>query len=216
MNKKQASHLLAQSERARAAPSSRQVGCAVGSLWLDPIPAFAHGDAIAALDEGDSVGFLMFGSNTESIALVARNAAALIQRGLFEETLLQAFVASRTNNAHHSMTGLRWLFSLANRAKLRAAGDRLPSAGPFTVYRGVAGKGAARRIRGLSWTDSQETARWFANRFASVLPDPAVYQVTVEEQHVLAYLHDKGRNESEYIVALPAAARPKRVEVRHA
>ena len=49
-------------------------------------------------------------------------------------------------------------------------------------------------------------AAWFARRFD--LPDPAVYRVTVDEAHVLAYVSD--RAEEELLLVLPEDARPKR------
>jgi hypothetical protein len=87
---------------------------------------------------------------------------------------------------------------LADRAKFLAAGDELPGPGPFTVYRGVAGCGKARRIRGLSWTLSLQRAAWFANRFR--LADPAVYRLTADDAQVLAYLNTRYRNEEELLI----------------
>src|SRR5262245_16723139 len=92
------------------------------------------------------------------------------------------------------------MFQIADVKQLRAARDPLPSKGPFVIYRGVAGRGRARCIRGLSWTASLKCAAWFASRFSG-LPDPAVYRVTVNEASVLAYLNC--RNEQEFIVVLP-------------
>ncbi len=100
------------------------------------------------------------------------------------------------------------MFQSADRARLRAEGDPLPGHGPFTIYRGVAGDEPVRRVCGLSWTASLEMAREFAERFA--LPDPGVYQITVEESNVLAYVNAKG--EEEFIVLLPESAEPARVE----
>lgn len=181
------------------------------ALWLDPIPSMLREQAVADLEAGDVAGFLFAASNRDSLDLVAYNARALRKRGLYEAGLLDAFTASRTNNFHYSVGGLKLLFASADRAKLRANGDPLPSDGPFTLYRGVAGRASARRVRGLSWTSSLETAQWFAGRFASLLADPAVYQITVDAEHVLAYLHEKGRDEHEFIVLLPQGTRPKRV-----
>jgi hypothetical protein len=54
-----------------------------------------------------------------------------------------------------------------------------------------------------------EKAEWFADRFAGILPNPAVYQVTVEEQYVWAYTNE--REEQEFLVRLPSDIRPKRI-----
>jgi len=127
-------------------------------------------------------------------------------RGRYESALIYALTAPRTNLAHVPRSVLALLIENADRAALRAAGDPLPHPGPFTVYRGVAGRGGARRVRGLSWTFSLPVAAWFARRFD--LPDPAVYRVTVDEAHVLAYVSD--REEEELLLVLPEDAWPKR------
>jgi hypothetical protein len=88
-----------------------------------------------------------------------------------------------------------------------------------TVYRGVAGRGSARRVRGLSWTFSLEVAAWFAHRGSTIfrLPDPAVYQLIVPEHQVLAY--SDGRREGELLVLCDASSRPRRclspAEIEH-
>ncbi len=106
------------------------------------------------------------------------------------------------------------MLDLADRKKLRNAGDALPGNGPFTLYRGVAGVGRARHVRGLSWTASLPDAKWFATRYAlgfqspfACLENPAVYRVVVPADDVLAYLTD--REEQEFIVLLPTSKRPK-------
>jgi hypothetical protein len=103
------------------------------------------------------------------------------------------------------------MFRVADRARLRAAGDPLPEP-PFTLYRGVAGRGPARRVRGFSWTASRERGPWFADRFTSLLHDPAVYTITVGEESILAYVNE--RQEEEFIVdPLALGHRPVRVSV---
>jgi len=116
--------------------------------------------------------------NVHGVALVWRNQGVLKVQGAYEPALLSAWIDTRTN--HHYVP--RWvvddLFRSADRERLRAAGDPLPSVGPFTLYRGVSGRGRARRVRGISWTSSLEKAIWFAHRFAS-LGDPAVFRLVV-------------------------------------
>ena len=105
---------------------------------------------------------------------------------------------------------MEFLFAIADRAKLRAAGDALPSTGPFTLYRGVAGIGRARRIRGWSWTASLPIAQWFATRsFHLGAPKPAVYTITIEEPNILVYSNE--RTENEFIVRVPRTVKILRV-----
>jgi hypothetical protein len=67
--------------------------------------------------------------------------------------------------------------------------------GRLTVYRGVAGRGAARRIAGRSWTDDLDAACWFAIRFD--LQSPAVYTGELAAHDVWAFVTD--RSEREFI-----------------
>ena len=177
-------------------------------LWLDPIPPELHEHARTAIDRGDAIGFLRTASNENGLNLVVANGDVLRERGLYERALLHALTATRVNNHGMSIDLLRMLFNWADKAKLRACGDPLPGPGPFTVYRGVAGRGSARRIPGLSWTGSPTKAAWFAERL--LLPDPAVFTVTVDADAVLAY--SNARREDEYVVMLPDSVRPRRVK----
>jgi hypothetical protein len=102
---------------------------------------------------------------------------------------------------------LRCMFALADKSRLRALGDALPGPGPFTIYRGVAGKGASRRVHGISWTASQETARWFARRYD--LPNPDVFRTAVNEADVHVYINK--RKEEEFLVLLPNGNKPVRL-----
>lgn len=61
-----------------------------------------------------------------------------------------------------------------------------------TVYRGVA-KG--RNPDGLSWTDSYDTAKWFANRWHS---NGEIRQGVVLKKDILAYFN--GRDENELVI----------------
>ena len=179
-------------------------------LWLDPIPPALRNRAVEALENRNPIGFLCKASNTESLGLVAFNRNQLLALGIYEKALVDAFTATRGNNRHWSLSELRYLFEIADRTQLREAGEPLPYPGPFTLYRGVAGRGPARRIRSMSWTASLEKATWFAKRF--FLPDPAVYQTTVNEADVLAYVND--RKEQEFIVTLPLSARVTRLNFK--
>ncbi len=101
---------------------------------------------------------------------------------------------------------------MADRERLRAAEGPLPGPGPFTVYRGVAGRGRQRNVRGFSWTGTLDLARWFAGRAAYVfsrLADPTVFVLTVPVDAVLFYTND--RQEDEYVLDV-ASLRPRRLE----
>jgi hypothetical protein len=189
-------------------PASRP---GLGRLWLDPIPLDLRCQATDALESRDIGLFLGSAGNEHSLRLVYWNLDTLKTLGLFEPALLHAFTASRTNNCRWPLPELRYLFEKADRAQLTAASDPLPGDGPFTIYRGVAGRGSGRRIRGFSWTASLDQAQWFADRAGKWgLHDPAVHRVTVNEADVLAYVGSH-RNEDEFIVMPSAAMKPKRI-----
>ena len=99
------------------------------------------------------------------------------------------------------------MFEIADPEKMRAAGDKMPDQETFTLYRGVAGNGPARRVNSVSWTESIKVAAFFAMRFNH--PDPAVFRIVVPNEAVLAY--HNGRSESEYLLKLPLPVNPKRI-----
>lgn len=181
--------------------------------WLDPIPPAGRARAVAALDSGDVLGFLILADNTTGLDLVLRNAFQLDERGLYERALLMAFSSTRLTYHPWPLRVLRDLFGHADPAALRAAGDPLPHTSPYTLYRAVSGHGAARRLRGLSWTSSRKVAQWFAERAALVgRHDPAVMQCTlVDDEHIAAC--SNGRNEAEFILLLPPSVRITRVDI---
>jgi hypothetical protein len=163
-------------------------------MWLDPIPAPMRERAVCALDAGDVEGFLILASNADSMHMVYFNIAALKARGVYEQAVLAAFVNISTNNHRWPLKDQRFLLEQADRARLLAAGDPLPEGERFTLYRGVAGRGASRRIGGFSWTADLEKARWFANRFP--FHDPAVYVTEAARADVLAYVNAREEQES--------------------
>jgi hypothetical protein len=82
------------------------------------------------------------------LADVEANADTLRRHGVYEKALLHAF--TNTSHATCSLDMLARLFRAADRGCLRAASDPLPGAGPFMVYRGVAGPEPERRVEGIS------------------------------------------------------------------
>src|SRR5262245_48437975 len=69
------------------------------SLDLTIIEPVLRAQAVESLDAGDVLGFLISApGNTRCLELVARNASELLDRGLYEAALLDAFGSTRTNN----------------------------------------------------------------------------------------------------------------------
>ncbi len=172
-----------------------------GYSWEDfelcRIPEHLHESAMICIAEGNVEGFLSLTSSPDRMDFLIENEDLLLDRGLYERGLLFAFTSVAMDNRHFPLHHTRRLFRMAKRERLLAAGDPLPGRGPFTIYRGVSGRGSKRWIRGMSWTASYEKAQWFATRFCAAL-DPAVYKLVVPERKVLAYFNR--RNEQEFIV----------------
>jgi len=164
-----------------------------------------------ALAEGNIFGVMGYMPNTSRLAFVVDNFPVLKERGVYEEALLDAYTGTRTNFSRWSFDLINYLFELADRKKLLECGEPLPGDGPFTVYRGVSGRGAARRIRGMSWTGSIERAIWFAKRF--VFEKPAVFKATVEKRLVYAFCND--RKEEEFLVKIPPGLKLVKVWPEH-
>jgi hypothetical protein len=176
---------------------------------LAPIPIEDRQAAWEALSQGNVRTFLCRAPSGAGLWLVWMNARLLLTLGGYEQTLLDAYSGCRDNWRGWTLADLRQLFQLADRTKLRAAGDPLPGPGPFTLYRGVAGSRRVSRIRGYSWTTSLEKAQWFAKRFADEVPDPQVYRIEVPERAVLACTNE--RDEQEFLVQVPTRPKPERV-----
>jgi len=103
--------------------------------------------------------------------------------GMYEAALIDGYVGMKHGTRHYPMLHLLRLFRLADRVKLMQLSDRAQTF-PITVYRGVAGRGRSRRIRGLSWTSNLNIACWFARRAGIKLDDPAVYEATMTLENV--------------------------------
>ena len=162
------------------------------------------------LDDGDVGLLLLHVPNHCKMAFVFDNFIQLKDRGLYEECLLDAYRMANTNLHNWQQSVLEFMFRHADRKILREYGDPIPGKAPYTLYRGVAGKGRARRLRGLSWTSSFDTAKWFAKRFTEFgLENLAVIMAEVPDEYVLAY--DNGRNEQEFICLIPDDLKLKHV-----
>ena len=190
-----------QSKRSRAMLQGCTAGDAEAAAHLKKLlsePCKLLTQALQSAESGDVETLLAFLDNTTELSFVADNIEWLKSIGKYETALLSAYIDTQTNYTNWSLDLLKFLFSIASRPALLAAGETLPGAGPFVVFRGVAGKGAKRRLRGLSWTDDRERAIWFANRYAETgLEKPAVMRAEVMPAQVYAFCDD--RNEREFI-----------------
>ncbi len=179
-------------------------------LNLDRVPEMFHEKAKEAFEAGDVLGMLCTMDNTEAPFFVFDNLSVLNEAGLLEMAIIDAWAVVRVSSIH-TVSVFPILFAYADRKKLRACGDPLPRLGPFTLFRGCAGKGRTRNVRGYSWSASYIRAQWYAMRFASRLPDPAVYRIEAPEAWILAYLNQSFRGEEEFLVSVPNEAKVKRV-----
>ena len=71
--------------------------------------------------------FSVGASNEYSLDLVYRNVAELQKRGIYERALIDAFIATRTNNYHWPLKALRLLFNIANRERCSTVNYFFPS-----------------------------------------------------------------------------------------
>jgi hypothetical protein len=178
-------------------------------LKLSMVPTFMREEAEKQFAAGNVTRMLILMPNTECLEFVAHNAEALIRRGIYEPALFSAFTGTRTNHASYPQSTIRYVFNMADRRKLLAAGDPLPPGDTYTVYRGVAGGGQRGRLSGPSWTGDVERAKWFAMRFAPhTLPNPAVLVATVRRDDVYFYSGERG--EQEFVVFVD---RPKEMDI---
>jgi hypothetical protein len=173
----------------------------VRPLNLDVVEPSLHAQATVALDAGDAEGFLCFASGSNALPLVIDNSGLLKARGLYEQALAAAWTSAKHSNVHCELRLLRLLLEFAERDKLLACGDPLPSATEqLTLYRGVAGTALFRWERGLSWSLSRAVALFFADRNAHY-GAPAVLTCHLKPQHVYFYTND--RQEEECVVRVP-------------
>jgi hypothetical protein len=148
-------------------------------------------------------------SSREWMAYATEYMDELIDEGVYEKFLLEAYTGCSLNYHNWDIHELQWMFEMAERDKLLQTGDSLPGPGPFTIYRGVAGVGSERKVRGISWTGNFEKALWFARRFEIILDKPMVYETVVQREQILAYVNS--RNEREFLCILPKTHKIKRV-----
>lgn len=170
-------------------------------VFLDqPDPLLEMAEAEAA--RGDVWRLMLLLDNEYGMAFVVDNRRWLKAIGEYEKALLEAYTGCRTNHFIHSPSLLKLLFRFADRARLLTVAP-LPCNGPFRVFRGVSGRGKARRVHGISWTADKERAIWFAKRMS--LEQPAVFEAVIHAEHCYAYMND--REEQEFLCDIQCPVR---------
>lgn len=164
-------------------------------LDLSLFPVERRKAAQGAFDRGNGHLFIeLADEDNDHLRIVDDNSAALLGRGIYEQALLEAYAEGASGNWRWAVEDKQWLFDLADRDKLRTAGDRLPFDNHrFTVYRGVSGVEPHRQVRSCSWTLYLHWAVHFA--ISKNLPDPAVYRAVVGRDEILAYWDRRGEGE---------------------
>jgi hypothetical protein len=133
---------------------------------------------------------------------------SLDEQATIGKIVLYAITAPRLNHSGTPLGEIQSWLQFAGREKMLTAGEPLPTAGPFTLYRGVSGVGRSRRLRGVSWTDSIDVARFFCDRFS--FEKPAIITMTIAAEHVYSYTND--RKEREFMVIVPGSMRLRQME----
>jgi hypothetical protein len=185
--------------------------CDLDDWSLDLVPRVLYGQFHKAIAARDAHTMLSMVPDLMGLEFVRQNAEELRRAGIYEKALLTAFVGSKPRNCSLGANFLHVLFDVhTDRGHLRTASAALPGTGPFILYRGVSGHGAARRIRGRSWTPSLERAKRFA-RLNQISIAPAVYRVTAPAEWIVAYIYNQEEDEQEFLLELPPKADVERV-----
>ena len=167
----------------------------VDELNLDSVDSRYRRAALAAFDARDGFAFAAAALHaTDALTSIIENWKLLQSRGMCESALTQAVFFGGQSNCTWVMGALEKFFASLDCQKLRACGDVLPPAERFVLYRGVAGAGQRRQIRGLSWTGSFDAACWFADRSRD-FGDPGIYSATVSRSDIYVFSRRQGRED---------------------
>ena len=150
---------------------------AIDARWLP--------DIRSEWDEGNIMGIigLMDLYDRDCLSFVFYNFHVLKKVGKYEEALLYAYTAGESNHSMRNVDHLKLLFDMADADVLRRIGEPIPKQESFTLYEGICGKGRKRRINGISWTASPNTAAWFAMRYAKELNLPLIgIMITIQKE----------------------------------
>jgi len=145
--------------------------------------------------------------------LVLDNWPVLQKAGLLEEAFVDAWGAQKWGCPNWTPAFCRAILAKLDRAAMLRTGDPLPPGDSFIVYRGVAGIGAKRRVRGYSWSADEGIAKSFAelraNRFG--LPNPAVYSAVIQKEDILTFIDGSNREEREFLLLPHKLSKLRRV-----
>ena len=168
------------------------------ALDLTLFPEIAEERAIDAIRNMDAIKFLALAPPEHRLTILYQNQDIIGRCNIMEDAFARAAFYYRVGNSQdHAILGS--LIPRLNRVRLKKLSSSLPGVGPWTIYRGVAGKGRARRERGYSWTLDHERAQYFAGRSAD-LDSPSILRAVVQEKHILFYSDIK----KDCFVLLPA------------
>lgn len=176
------------------------------------IPAAFMKMAQESWEQGDIETVMLRIDSHKHMDFVIGNIVRLISRGLFEKAIIEAYTSINFNMGRlPNWKDLRVMLNLADRKRLREAGDPIPTKQPIKVYRGVGDGRINTYVRGFSWTSSPEVASYFALDWADRVKnnDPAVFEVIIKPENIFFFTN--ARNEAEYVVDLPRHARPRRL-----
>ena len=134
--------------------------------------------------------------------LVLDSWPVLHKAGLLEEGFVEAWGTQKWGCPNWTPAFCRTIFAKFDRGTMLRAGDPLPPGDSFIVYRGVAGIGAKRRVRGYSWSAEKGIAKLFAElrakRFG--LPNPSVYSAVIQKEDILTYIDGSNKDEREFLL----------------
>src|SRR5438445_429202 len=100
-------------------------------LNLCIVPLALEDRARQAFAHRDPAGFVSIVPNAAALRLVFDNLMPLRAAGMYEQALLEALTGTEANHTRWALSVLRFMCEQADPARLRAAGDPLPSPGPF-------------------------------------------------------------------------------------
>lgn len=177
--------------------------------------------------------FVWFG-NHEYLDFFINNIDIFRHRAFYEEGLFRALtmVSMQETSTNYSVDLILFLLNQADRDKLRACGDVLPTEHPIEVFRGITNSKNTRSIRRPFWTLKPETAAWFAAvcgrrdhffpRADTPATTPAVFRMMAPPEAIYFYTNRRGENEvvldprlcgpAKRLAILPTPIQPKSTE----